>query len=265
MRPPLPDRGGTAGRGLRGCDPQARRRRRPVSRPAHAPGKPPTAPAGLPVQAAGACHMPPRTRRGSEVEGRARRRSRAPGPRERRFRRCGLASRRFERWRWKRRRWVGGASVAGASRDGGTKADPVVAGTIPAGLSEDACSVFAPGRLGRRSHTLEERFRQDWRALPAQADAAGHPYPVPGAARTPEPRKAPTARRAARMGHRPPLAHSRAKTRLVLSVPLPSWMPAGTAAERCCLFPYAQTPWRRVAMRLPALQRSTRQVTFQPK
>ena len=102
-------------------------------------------------------------------------------------------------------------------------------------------------------------------ALPARADAAGHPYPAPGVAATLAPRTAPAAHCAAQAGHRPLPAHPRAKPRPVLSVPRPPWMPAEAAAGPCCLFPYAQTPWRRVAMRPPALQRSTREVTFQPK
>ena len=54
-----------------------------------------------------------------------------------------------------------GDSVAGASRGGAMKAEPVVAGTTTAGESEDACSILAPSRLGRRTHTFEERLRQD--------------------------------------------------------------------------------------------------------
>ena len=80
-------------------------------------------------------------------------------------------------------------------------------------------------------------------ALPARADGARRTRPAPAAARTLAPRTAPAGHRAARPGHRPPLAHSRAKTRLVLSVLLPPWMPAETAAEPCWLFPSRQTPW----------------------
>ena len=79
--------------------------------------------------------------------------------------------------------------------------------------------------------------------LPAGAVGARHTRPATAAARTLAPRTALAGHRAARPGHRPPLAHSRAKTRLVLSVLLPPWMPAEPAAEPCWLFPSRQTPW----------------------
>ena len=54
-----------------------------------------------------------------------------------------------------------GDSAAGGSRGGAMKAEPVVAGPTAAGESEDACPIVAPRRLGRRTHTFEERLRQD--------------------------------------------------------------------------------------------------------
>ena len=186
-----------------------------------------------------------------------------PAPYPPRQRGRGHRGQRFGRWRfrdgrdgrWRLEGWasgrgasaagasrrgasVTGVSAAGASRDGGTKADPVVAHTTPADVSEDACS---SSRLAA-SAAARTRSRKDSGRTGRATRAGGRGRsPVP---RTRRGKDADASNDAGcppccSAGHRPPPAHSQAKTRLVLSAPLPPWMPAETAAE---LAAFSHTP-----------------------
>ena len=158
-----------------------------------------------------------------------------------------------------------GASGGAASRDGGTKADPVVAGTTAAGLSEDACS---SSRLAA-SAAARTRSRKDSGRTGRATRAGGRGPSYPPRARC---GKDAGASNGAACPLRCPGGTSPSASSLSGRDSASAVSPSAALDARrdsggtLLAFPIPPNPLGgALTWRLPAVQRSTRQVTFQPK